>query len=559
MPTTGFATGALGLSTGARPTRSRVSRRYFRLTRRLFDFVFAVLAQVLHWFHRRRRGVTGADFLDPLSRFRLLNAHNDGLLLDGSKLRLSASHSCQSLIAYGGVGSGKSSSLVIPNCLTANGASLVIADTSGENYAATSGYLAAIGYDIAVFDLMQPRLSLQYNPCLAADSFAAIKQAAQVIVHSSPAMQGAADPFWAAGAAKIIAILMRALANHVDPGAFTLANVKQLLNHFDAHLFRQRGCQFDPAATGDSQSLSRSLSLIDRFMVEATVADPATFSEYRGFTIRNERAMTSILATADIALDALADPQLASLTARSSFAFANLRSRPTALYVKVRQQDMGYYAFLLNLFYTDLVNALLADLADAGRPVYLLLDEFGHLTIPEFDTFAATARKYRVGFFLFLQSPAQLEKRYGRDGAAIIRDSVQTEIFLKGLKSDHARELSERLGTYRLPYRQDGFIHHRSYPLMEPYEITRLADDEALLLHANKPPLKLKLHPYFRQKRLRQRAALPPCVQQARPEEPLECVGLSDYAAIRQACQAAPINRSLSDTAIGHASLFSHP
>lgn len=296
------------------------------------------------------------------------------------------------------------------------------------------------------------------------------------------------DAFWNSGGEKILRILIQCLHNNGDPAFTNLATVKHLLANFDSHLM----------PTGQ-------LGKLDQFMLAATQNDPTTWSDYRSFLNGNQKTMLSFLTTADTALNALGNPQIAGLTATSSIDFDELRRRKTALYVIVRQQDMIYYQFLLNLFYTDLFGSLLGTLQNTDRPVYLLLDEFGHLSIPNFHTFATTARKYRVGFWIFLQSLSQLEACYGRHDAETIRDGLQTEIYLPGQSLDTAQNLEARLGRLAATKGRGS-----GQPLMTADEIFRMKDDRALLLHSNQRPALIKTRPYFRQGAMKRASSMAP-------------------------------------------------
>lgn len=420
-------------------------------------------------------GRRGARFLRGWDHWKLLSRYHKGLLVDGHRYRLTEKASFESVLTIGGMGRGKSSTFVIPNLLTLDDCSFVISDTSGELYTRTSGALARRGYQIRVLNLIDPTRSETYNPLVNAATFTEIGQVAEIIIRS--ALQGGQnDRFWNSGAEKILRILIQCLRNNGDPAFMNLANVKHLLTNFDSHLV-------PPGQLGK----------LDQFIHGATQNDPTTWADYRGFVNGNQKTMLSFLTTADTALNALGNPQIASLTATSSIDFGELRRRKTALYVIVRQQDMVYYQFLLNLFYTDLFGQLLGNLQNAKRPVYLMLDEFGHLQIPNFLTFATTARKYRVGFWIFLQSLSQLEARYGRHDAATILNGLQTEIYLPGQSLETARQLEARLG------RLAGTGNTAGQPLMSADEIIRMKDDRALLLHSNKRPALIRAKPYFRQ------------------------------------------------------------
>ena len=99
-------------------------------------------------------------------RVLLLNRWHKGFLIDGHKRRLSQKVSFQSVLAVGGMGTGKTSTLVLPNLYTLANEELsfVVTDTSGELYEQSSQYLADKGFNIVTFNLMDVHASERYNP-----------------------------------------------------------------------------------------------------------------------------------------------------------------------------------------------------------------------------------------------------------------------------------------------------------------------------------------------------------------------------------------------------------
>ncbi len=459
----------------------------FRVIGGIFHGILSLLSSTIG-FLIPGRVTRGSRFMRPWSQFLLLNSFHKGFLVDGYKRRFSKKVSFQSLLTVAGVGKGKTSTFIIPNLLTLDNCSMVALDTSGELYDQTSGYLKNKGFDIQVLDLMNVTESQGYNPLKNASNYTEIAQVANLIMRS--AMPTDSDPFWTAGGEKIIRIFIQCLKNLGDDDYVNLANVKYLLNNWDA---------------GNSRG-----SRIDNFVARATVNDSATFYDYKGFISGNEKTVLSFLSTADTALNALGNPDIANLTARHDFDFKRLRRRKTVLYVKVRQQDLQFYSFILNQFFTELFNSLLSDLSPRNIPCYLLLDEFGHLTIPNFEVFATTARKYKVGFWVMLQSLAQLESRYGRSGAETILDGLQSEIYFGGIALDTAKSLERRMGNQWI---QSGFGRNarvQQEHLMTESEIIQMRDNEVLIFHSNKPPIKLRTKPFYKQGRMLRASRLRP-------------------------------------------------
>ncbi|WP_306046586.1 type IV secretory system conjugative DNA transfer family protein [Nioella sp. MMSF_3534] len=425
-------------------------------------------------------------FMGWFERWRLLRSSHQGPLVDGRSSRLSEEAGYESLLVQGGMGRGKSSAIVLPNLLSppASRPSFVISDTSGELYQASSGYLASQGYVIRTLNLMNPAQSETYNPLARATEPQDLAELAKTLVRSASGRAGgqaAHDPFWDQSAEKLIRILAQCLHNQPDPSFRNLANLRHLVTGFDAHV----------APKGQ-------LGKIDQFVLQATQADQSTFQSYRAFVQGNLKTLQSVLMSADVALDAVATPEMAALTATNSLDFAELRQRPTALYVMVNQTQMSLYAFLLNLLYADLFRTLLQNPQNPGNPVWLFLDEFGHLAVPGFEIFATTARKYKVAYALFLQSLGQLEGRYGAQDARTIIDGLGTELYLPGASLETARNLEARLGRTA------------KAPLMAATDIIRMEENEALMLYSNRLPILLKTKRFYQRGDLRRRARKTP-------------------------------------------------
>ncbi len=432
-------------------------------------------------------GGSSARFMSIWEKASILSSRNKGILMDGRSARLSEKDSYQSLLIQGGMGRGKTSVIVMPNLLMppADEPSFVISDTSGEIYQKTSGYLHDRGYRIRALNLIDPKKSETYNPLAGALAPQQIADVAKTLIASSHSQSGgkASDPFWEQAAEKLIRILAQCLINQGNPRYCNLANLRHLVTSFDAHV----------AGPG-------KLGKIDQFVLANTQNDPLTFASYQAFVQGNFKAIQSVLMTADVALDGVATPEIASLTQSNSLDLNELRTRKTALYIIVNQTDMELYAFLLNLFYAELFKSLLKDARNPGNPVWLFLDEFGHLSINGFEVFATTSRKYKVAFALFLQSMAQLENKYGRSKAKIIQEALGSEIYFPGMALDTAKELEARLGSINRT------------PLRAANELIRMKDNQALLLNSNRPPVVLKTKPYFKRGDLNRRSKLPQAI-----------------------------------------------
>lgn len=431
------------------------------------------------WLFYAGRRWEGARYLDPVEEAKFLSSRNKGWLVDGKNKYLSERVSYQSMLTVGGMGKGKSSCFVMPNLFSLDNRSMVVTDTSGEIYDATADTLRIRGFDVQVLDLMDIAHSRAYNPLAYATSYTDIQQVAHLLIKAAPSAQNNKDPFWNIAAEKIIRIIIQCLKNRNEPEHYHLGRVKYWLN------------QYAPAGKQPSR--------LDEFVIASCsdAPDDPIWADYKGLMQGNQKSLSSIIMTADTALSALGNPEITEFLSHNEIDFASLRKRKTVLFVKVRQQDLSYYQFILNLFYSQMFRALLSERDPSHLPVYLLLDEFGHLQIPDFDIYATTARKYRVAFWIFLQSLSQLESRYGPQAARTIMDGIGTEIYMSGVDGQTAEALSRRVGRKRRSDPQERSLHGEMN-LMNPDEIIHMEDDEVLLLHSNKRPVRIKVTPFYR-------------------------------------------------------------
>jgi type IV secretion system protein VirD4 len=490
---------------------------------------------------------TGARLATPSDYTDRLSPRNTGLLLDGDTLKIPERESFQNVCVIARVGAGKTSRYIIPNVIerAKYGCSIVVNDPKGEVYEATSGYMAKHGFRLIVIDPEHPELSAGFNPLTEAENDIELDQIAEILIKAGKggaSSQGAgggggSGDFWASGAVRFVSVFLGCLRNagRDNPAFNTLGNLYYLFQNF-----------------GDDGTR------LDGFMAKYSIdpdnlSDKRLWNEWQGVLTGNKEGVQSFVLNAITALSPMRGQNLASVTAESSFALSTIRETKTIIYFVTPPQHAEYYSFLTSLFFRSVFNACmrtpppketparlsyyLTNRPSNYLPVYVLYDEFGHSSIPNFVSTANTIRGYRVSLSIVLQSIAQLSARYGRDYAQSIQGGFGTQIAYAGSDPETASFFERIIGRTRVYQYQDptaGSGHsatshieqYREQNLMNANEIRTMRDDEVLIVSGNKDAIKISSKAYWQVWRMKRATSLPPTPREQGRRRELEDVNL---------------------------------
>lgn len=483
--------------------------KYFALPFRwIFLFLAFLFKKKLLNRHEGAKLATSSDYKERL------NTRNNGLLLDGESLKLNEKESFQNVCVMARVGAGKTSRYIIPNVLerAKKPCSLVVNDPKGEVYQATSGYMHANGFNIIVIDPENIERSSTFNPLTEARDEIELDQIAEILIKAGKGNnnQGGSGDFWASGAVRFVSVFLSCLHNagKENPDYNTLANLYYLFQNF-----------------GDDGS--RLDSFIARYSVNPEDPnDRRLWNEWQGVLTGNKEGVQSFILNAITSLKAMSNKHIALLTSNSSFSLDTFRDKKTVVYFITPPQHQEYYSFLTSLFFRSVFNACMRKMpTNKTLPVYILYDEFGHSTIPNFVSTANTIRGYKVSLSIVLQSIAQLNARYGRDYAQSIQGGFHTAIAYAGSDPETALFFERIIGKTRV-YQYQNPIHATTTGHMESYreqnllntnEIRTMKTEEVLIVSGNQDPILIPSKAYFQvgwMKRATNKAPAP--VQSAR-------------------------------------------
>lgn len=434
-----------------------------------------VLLGIIKWVLAEKRKTNYDDTLGSISTHTSI--FNKGVVIGRGRITRKRSFLHTSLIATSG--GGKTSGVLIPTALGLDNCSIIFLDPAKELFEKTAGALAEKGFTIKVIDFLDVSRSIGFNPLLRAKTNTELNMLAEMIL--APSMRNTKDIFWPTMAAKLLVLIFK--IQLLLPEEFrNLANTLYLLN-----------------------LMQGSPKQLDKLV--ATVADDKLFTEYKAMIAHDSKLLSNILASAQSALKIFEDENVAKVTSFDTLDLTAFRHQKTVLYVNINIMSARYYSFLVEILFRQIFDQFMAKLPTNELDCFMLLDEMGSITVKGFAEALANLRKYRVSVTYAVQSRNQLIERMGREDALTCLANSYHQLIFPGMETDLAQELQTRMGKWSFE-REDGTRSTRE--IMTVSELVHLEEGYAIYTAGPARPMKVKLHPYYKNFWMRKKASLPP-------------------------------------------------
>jgi len=345
----------------------------------------------------------------------------------------------KNVLIVGGSGSGKTRFFLKPNLMQCTSSSypvsFVVTDPKGDIVIDTGNLLRRNGYRIKIFNTINFKKSMHYNPFAYIHSEKDILKLVTTLISNTKGEQKGGDEFWT----KAETLLYCALIGYIHYEApVEEQNFSTLIEFINAMEVREDDEEFQ--------------NPVDLMFEELAQKNPNHFAvrQYAKYKLAAGKTAKSILVSCGARLAVFDIAEVRDVTAYDELELDTLGDRKTALFLIMSDTDDSFN-FLISMCYSQLFN-LLCEKADdvyGGRlPVHVrcLIDECANIgQIPKLEKLMATIRSREISACLVLQAQSQLKAIY-KDNADTIIGNCDCSIFLGGKEPTTLKELSASLG-----------------------------------------------------------------------------------------------------------------
>ena len=384
-----------------------------------------------------------------VKRYMDKDSYKNIILSQNMRLGLNAKKHRRNLnvLVVGGSGAGKTRFYAKPNLMQCN-TSFIVADPKGEMLRSIAPLLIENGYDIKVFNLIEPENSDGYNPFVyIRKDEDVIKLISNLIQNTTPKNASQNDPFWEKSEIALDSALMLYLLHEAPPEEQTFEMLMFLIEN---------------AATVEDEDESGYQSPVDILFqgLEDEKPEHIAVRQYKIFKQASGKTAKSILISAAVRLAAFNLPEIAKMTSYDNLDIGTLGERKRAIFCVIPDNDNSFN-YLVGMLYTQAFQALYfnADNNHGGElpiPVHIVMDEFANVALPDnFERILATMRSRRISVSIIIQNMAQLKALF-KDSWENITGNCDTLLYLGGNEQSTHEYISKMLGKETIDTRTRG-------------------------------------------------------------------------------------------------------
>lgn len=374
-----------------------------------------------------------APFMDADPRENIILTQTEGLTMK-SRIPNPKYARNKNVLIIGGSGSGKTRFWLKPNLMQMH-SSYVVTDPKGSILVECGKLLQKAHYQIRVFNTINFKKSMHYNPFAYVKSEKDILKLVTTLIANTKGEGKAGDDFWVKAETLLYCALIGYICFEAPESEKNFALLIDMINNMDTR--------------EDDEDYQNP---VDQMFDRLAHKNPDHFAvrQYKKFKLAAGKTAKSILISCSARLAVFDIAELREITSYDELELDTLGDKKSALFLIMSDTDASFN-FLISMIYSQLFN-LLCEKADdvyGGRlPVHVrcLIDECANIgQIPNLEKLVATIRSREISACLVLQAQSQLKALY-KDNADTIIGNMDSMVFLGGKEKTTLKEMAETLG-----------------------------------------------------------------------------------------------------------------
>ena len=379
-----------------------------------------------------------APFIDKDPLNNIVLTRSESLTLSSHNINGGQFNRNKNVLVIGGSGSGKTRYFVKPNILQMSktkGTSLVVTDPKGDLAVQCGKVLLAAGYSVRIFNSINFKKSMHYNPFSYIRNEKDILKLVTVLISNTKGEGKGGDDFWVKAETLLYTALIGYIHYEVPKQEQNFSMLIDMINSMEVR--------------EDDEEFQNPVDIVfDR--LKRKNPDHFAVRQYSKFKLSAGKTARSILISCAARLAVFDIAELREITEYDELELDTIGDQRTALFLIMSDTDSSLN-FLISMIYSQMFN-LLCEKADdvygGHLPVHVrcLIDEFPNIgQIPNFEKLIATIRSREISACIVLQAQSQLKALY-KDNAETIVGNCDTLLFLGGKEKTTLKEMEELLG-----------------------------------------------------------------------------------------------------------------
>ena len=393
-------------------------------------------------------------FMDPKPENNIILTQTEGLMISGRPKNPAYARN-KNVLVVGGSGSGKTRFFIKPNLMQLH-SSYVVTDPKGtvlvecgkllsrgapkigkdgKPVRNKKGKIVCEPYRIKVFNTINFKKSMHYNPFAYIHCEKDILKLVTVLIANTKGEGKAGDDFWVKAETLLYTALIGYIYYEAPKNEQNFTTLVEMINAMEVR--------------EDDETFKNAVDLLFDALEQK---DPDHFAvrQYKKYKLAAGKTAKSILISCGARLARFDIREVREITMYDELELDMVGDRKTALFFIISDTD-ATFNFLVSMAYTQLFN-LLCERADdkyGGRlPVHVrcLIDEAANIgQIPNLEKLMATIRSREISACLVLQAQSQLKALY-KDNMDTIIGNCDSSLFLGGKEETTLKSWSSLLG-----------------------------------------------------------------------------------------------------------------